>query len=133
MNGIEEFVLAGGQKITARAIQEFRQKLPFLLVKAETLESAAEAPHLAAQTRFLARYVEDVVDGAFAAQDLHAVTESVFALGYLLRDVDIIPDCLPGKGYTDDSAIVRCVLRSHQQEFERYSRASGSPMPTLAA
>ena len=72
----------------------FRRKLPFLKVKAEMLD-VPEFPHLKPQTNFLVRYAEDVLDGAYPCSDLQAIAETVFALGYLLKEVDIIPDSVP--------------------------------------
>lgn len=124
MNGIHEFVLRGGQRITAGALNDFHPKLPLSKAKAETID-ASDYPHLREQVYFLASYAEDVIDGAYNANDLPAVAEAVFALGYLLSDVDIIPDSLPGKGYTDDSAVIRAVLISHEPEFRAYAISIG--------
>ena len=82
MNGIHEFVIRGGQAVTAGQMDAFRRKLPpFSKVKAEMLD-APEFPHLRRQTNFLVRYAEDVLDGAYPCSDLQAIAETVFALGY---------------------------------------------------
>ena len=65
MNGIHEFVIRGGQTVTAGQMDAFRRKLPFLKVKAEMLD-VPELPHLKPQTNFLARYAEDVLDGVLS-------------------------------------------------------------------
>lgn len=124
MNGIYEFVLRGGQRVTAGAMNEFQRKIPFVKVKAETLNTP-EFPLLPEQIRFLARYLEDALEGAYPCEDLSAVSETVFGLGYLMQDVDIIPDSVPGKGYADDAAVMKAVLLSHQQEFEKFAASSG--------
>ncbi len=123
MSEIHEFVLRGGQMITVGQMQAFQRKLPFLKVKAETMETD-EFPHLSEQTRFLVRYLEDVLENVYASEDLPAVAEAVFALGYLLKDVDIIPDTIPGAGYADDSAVLRAVLESHVPEFRAFAKAA---------
>jgi len=124
MSEIHEYVLRGGQTITAGQIAAFRDKLPFLNVKAETVD-APDFPALPGQIRFLARFVEDTLDGAYGPEDLPAVAEAVFALRYLLKDVDIIPDSVPGSGYSDDAAILRAVLSSHAAEFEKFATQAG--------
>jgi uncharacterized membrane protein YkvA (DUF1232 family) len=121
MNGILEFVIRGGQTVTAGQMDAFRRKLPFLKVKAETLD-VPELPHLKRQTNFLVRYAEDVLDGEYPCSDLQAIAETVFALGYLLKEVDIIPDSVPGLGFADDSAVLRAVLRGHEDEFRAFAR-----------
>ena len=75
MNGIHEFVIRGGQTVTAGQMDAFRRKLPFLKVKAEIMDEP-ELPHLKPQTNFLARYAEDVLDGAYPCSDLQAIAES---------------------------------------------------------
>lgn len=122
-NSIHEFVLRGGQTITAGQMSDFRQQVPFLQVKAETF-GTTDFPHLAEQTRFLARYAEDVLDGVYVSGNLVAITETIFALQYLLKDVDIIPDYVPGQGLADDSAVLRAVLSSHEPEFRAYATAN---------
>ena len=89
MNGIHEFVIRGGQTVTAGQMDAFRRKLPFLKVKAEIIDEP-ELPHLRPQTNFLVRYAEDVLDGAYPCSDLQAIAETVFALSYLLKEVDIM-------------------------------------------
>lgn len=130
-NSIHEFVMRGGQTVTAGQMNAFLQQLPFLQVKAETF-SQELYPHLAAQTRFLARYAEDVLDGVYPSGDLQAIAETVFALDYLLKDVDIIPDHVPGKGYSDDAAVLRAVLKSHPEEFRDFAQKSGLNYDALA-
>jgi uncharacterized membrane protein YkvA (DUF1232 family) len=132
MDEIYDFVLRGGQRVTEEAIKAFQSKVPFLKVKAETLD-APEAPHLAGQILFLARYVEDVLDGVHVCGDRPAIAEAVFALGYVLRDVDIIPDSVHGMGYADDSAVIRAVLFSHVEEFCSFAEKFSVPLPPSEA
>jgi len=121
MNGIHEFVIRGGQTVTAGQMDAFRRKLPFLKVKAEMLD-VPEFPHLKRQTNFLVRYAEDVLDGAYPCSDLQAIAETVFALGYLLKEVDIIPDSVPGMGLADDSVVLRAALMGHEEEFRAFAK-----------
>ena len=121
MNGIHDFVIRGGQTVTAGQMDAFRRKLPFLKVKAEMLD-VPEYPHLKRQTNFLVRYAEDVLDGAYPCSDLQAIAETVFALGYLLKEVDIIPDSVPGMGFADDSVVLRAVLMGHEEEFRAFAK-----------
>jgi uncharacterized membrane protein YkvA (DUF1232 family) len=121
MNGIHEFVIRGGQTVTAGQMDAFRRKLPFLKVKAEMLD-VPELPHLRPQTNFLTRYAEDVLDGVHPCSDLPAIAETVFALSYLLKEVDIIPDSVPHLGLADDSAVLRAVLKGHESEFRAFAK-----------
>jgi len=132
MNSLNEFVMRGGQTVTAGEMDAFRRKLPFLKVKAETME-ATNFPHIPGQTRFLVRYAEDVLDGVYPCSDLQAIAETVFALGYLLKDVDIIPDTVPGTGLADDSLVLRAVLSSHEEEFRTFAEKTGLDFQKVSA
>ena len=118
-----EFVMRGGQAITTGEMEEFARKVPFLKAKAETLDPPWY-PHLRRQALFLARYAEDVLEGAYSCGDLQAITETVFGLRYLMKEVDIIPDSVPDLGLADDSAVLRAILSTHQEEFRTFAEAS---------
>lgn len=120
MNSMHEFVIRGGQTVTAGQMEEFKRKLPFVKAKLATIP-APDFPHLKAQADFLVRYAEDVLEGIYACSDLPAIAETIFALNYLFKDVDIIPDSVPGKGMADDSQVVRTVLASHAEEFKAFA------------
>jgi uncharacterized membrane protein YkvA (DUF1232 family) len=124
MNGIHEFVMRGGQAVTAGQMDAFRRQLPLLKVKAEIMD-VPEFPHLKPQTNFLVRYAEDVLDGAYPCSDLQAIAETVFALSYLLKEVDIIPDSVPHVGLADDSVVLRAVLTGHESEFRAFAKTCG--------
>jgi uncharacterized membrane protein YkvA (DUF1232 family) len=121
MNGIHEFVIRGSQTVTAGQMDAFRRKLPFLKVKAEMID-VPDFPHLKRQANFLVRYAEDVLDGVYPSLDLQAIAETVFALSYLLKEVDIIPDSVPHLGLADDSAVLRAVLKGHEGEFRTFAK-----------
>lgn len=124
MNSIHEFVVRGGQSVTAGQMDAFKRELPLLKVKVETADTTG-LPHFREQALFLVRYAEDVLEGVYPCSDLTAIAETVFGLGYLLKDVDIIPDSVPGKGLTDDSMVLRAVLGQHLDEFLEFADKSG--------
>lgn len=47
-------------------------------------------------------------------------TETIFALLYVIREVDLVPDDEPGVGYLDDAAVVESVLARHAGVFENH-------------
>lgn len=47
-------------------------------------------------------------------------TETIFALLYVIREVDLVPDDEPGVGYLDDAAVVESVLARHAVVFENH-------------
>lgn len=120
---IQDYVVQGGQSLTAGEIDAFRRQIPLHKLKAETLEAEGQGP-LREQVSFLLRYIEDVLDGEWEAQDIVALPEAVFAVRYLAKGVDIIPDNVAG-GYMDDALVVRSVLGGHAEEFVAYAKANG--------
>jgi len=129
MSSIQEYVVQGGQAITAGEVDQFRRQLAVYKLKAETLEAAGQ-PRLREQTSFLLRFVEDVLDDVYASTDFSALPEAIFAVRYLAKGVDIIPDCMPG-GYSDDAAVLRAVLTGHEAEFRAYCQKEGLDFEAL--
>ena len=73
-------------------------------------------PLLARQLEFLA--------GFFEANPPHASdavrNETIFALLYAAKDMDMMPDDMPEVGYLDDAAVTESVLWRHGNVFEEY-------------
>jgi len=129
MTSISEYVVQGGQALTAGEVDRFRSHLPAYKLKAEMLEGGGQEA-LRESASFLLRFVEDVLDGAYVPGDFAALPESIFAVRYLAKGVDIIPDSMPG-GYADDRAVLQAVLSGHAPEFEAYCAKSGIVLPAL--
>ena len=124
MGEIVEFVHHGAAKITPKILQEIYRKLPMLRLEfAESDE--ADYPHLAEQLEFLSAVVEDFAEGV--ANDIPYVTAAaaVFALQYAHRQIDLIPDSIPGVGRADDSAVVRAVLIEYEKVLAEYAEKQG--------
>lgn len=122
MTSIQDFVTQGGQSVTAGEVGAFRNHLAAYKLKAEMLEAAGQ-PRLREQSSLLLRYIEDVLDDVHVPEDFSALPEAVFAMRYLAKGVDIIPDSVPGIGYSDDAEVVHAVLLAHGGEFRAYCDA----------
>jgi uncharacterized membrane protein YkvA (DUF1232 family) len=131
MEDIAEFVREGAQKITPADIAQFEQELPLVLAKVAEADTSS-LPHLREQAQFLVRFVEDCLGEQYAPEDVMALAEAIFALMYLLKGTDIIPDDLPGIGFSDDSAVIRAVLSHHTAEFSRYVSEMGYDFSLLS-
>jgi uncharacterized membrane protein YkvA (DUF1232 family) len=84
--------------------------------------SVRQFPHLQQQLKLLADFLEDTAAGVFPAGSEASRKETAFALRYMAKEADIIPDSVPEIGYADDSLIVRTVLSRHQDVFCDYCR-----------
>jgi uncharacterized membrane protein YkvA (DUF1232 family) len=76
-----------------------------------------EFPQLPDQVEFLAQLIEDFYSGLSPDIPYTAIAESAFALSYLRKGIDIIPDSISGVGYADDAAIINVVLETYKQPF----------------
>lgn len=124
MSEMAEFVGRGSRGVTPATVEGFRQRLPLLQVKMAEAHAPGQ-PHLWNQVEFLIRFAEDMADGVIRDYPYQMFAEALFALDYLQREVDIIPDELAGMGYADDSAVVRYVLADFEGEFQRYAIENG--------
>jgi uncharacterized membrane protein YkvA (DUF1232 family) len=124
MSEIAQFVRHGATQVTSIILRNVHKKLPFLKVEFAQI-NAPKHPHLVDQLEFLADIVEDYAENAGEELPLVAVAGAVFALAYVHRQLDLIPDSNPDYGYADDSAVVRCVLMEHERVFSAYANKHG--------
>ena len=76
-----------------------------------------EFPQLPDQVEFLAQLIEDFYSGLSPDIPYTAIAEAAFALSYLRKGIDIIPDSISGVGYADDAAIINVVFETYKQPF----------------
>lgn len=128
----DEFVESGGRKVTPATVQRLALLLPELRDKfnAVTAPGFSKAP---AQLEFLARVVESVAEDSYRDLTYQAIGESAFALLYLARDVDIIPDCIERLGYLDDAAVAATVLERNAVEFAKFGSHTGNDWAATGA
>ncbi len=124
MSEIAKFVHHGAAKVNTQILRNMHKQLPKLKLEFAQI-NAPKYPHLVDQLEFLADVVEDFAEGAADELPLVAVAESVFALAYCHKKMDIIPDSNPDYGYADDSSVVRCVLMGHEKVFAQYAKDHG--------
>lgn len=77
----------------------------------------SEFPQLPDQVEFLAQLIEDFYSGLSPEIPYTAIAETAFALSYLRKGIDIIPDSISGVGYADDAAIINLVFETYKQSF----------------
>jgi uncharacterized membrane protein YkvA (DUF1232 family) len=124
-----QFVTHGASQITPREVEEVVRAIPTLRAEWTAQVDHEAFPNLADQLDFLARLVEDFEAGLEKDIPFEAVSEAAFALVYFHREIDIIPDFIPGIGYADDAAVVETVLERHEAVFEYYAREKQIDLP----
>lgn len=119
-----EFVLHGARTITPAFAEVFRQDLPDLKLKLTAIQGEG-VESLPGRVEFLIELFEDVLDGVYNELSYQAFGEMVFAMAYVHKGVDIIPDSVPGIGYQDDAAVVACVFARNEEELATFARSEG--------
>jgi len=122
---LDRFVEDGGRSLSAEDLQGLRAGLADLREKIETIRP--ELPRLARQLEFLADFFQRAVERQRALLSDRLIHETAFALLYAARDMELIPDNLPGVGFTDDAAVVEIVLERHAETFFQECRLRQLP------
>jgi len=123
MSEFVRFVNHGASLISPAIVEQVIRQLP--VWKAEFAQiNAPSYPHLVDQLEFLADAVEDCYEGAYKDLPYFAFAESVFAIMYAHKKVDIIPDTVLQMGRADDSSVVRAVLIQNEAAFQKYAAAN---------
>ena len=121
MAEIVKFVHHGAAQVTPRILEGIHQKLPLLKLEFAQIH-APKFPHLVEQLEFLADVVEDFVEGADKEMPLCVVAEAAFALAYVHKQHDLIPDSNAQFGYADDSSVTRAVLMENEKVLAAYAK-----------
>jgi uncharacterized membrane protein YkvA (DUF1232 family) len=121
----DRFVEQGGRLLGTDDSASLSGELPALREKIQILRK--EYPLFGRQLEFLIGFVESVSAKSFD----QARKEATFALLYAAKDMDMMPDHVPGVGYLDDAAVAKVVFSRHTQIFERHCAVHGIEWSTL--
>lgn len=111
---LDRFVEQGGRLVGHEDSATLAGELAALHDKTEALRQ--EYPLFGRQLDFLAGFLES----ATAKSCKEARNETAFALIYAVKDMDMMPDHVPGVGYLDDAAVAKVVLSRHAEIFKRH-------------
>ena len=114
---LRRFIADGASRITPARLEKLIRLLPEIRLAVTQVHGFT---HLADQVEFLAEIIEDFYSGLSRDIPFMAIAESAFALLYLRKNVDIIPDAIPGMGRADDAAIVATVFENYRRPFLKH-------------
>jgi uncharacterized membrane protein YkvA (DUF1232 family) len=114
---LRRFIADGAARITPARLEKLIRLLPQIRL---AVTQVHEFPRLPDQVEFLAEIIEDFHSGLSRDIPYTAIADSAFALFYVHKHVDIIPDGIPGMGRADDAAIVTTVFENYRQPFLRH-------------
>src|SRR5260370_6821818 len=109
---LHQFILDGARRITPRYISKLIRQLPEIRLVATQV---AEFPQLTDQVEFLAELIEDFHSGLNQDVPYTAIAEAAFALSYLRKGVDIIPDRIPNIAYSAHPPLITPVSQTYKQ------------------
>jgi uncharacterized membrane protein YkvA (DUF1232 family) len=123
---LKRFIAESAARITPARLEKLIRLLPQIRL---AVTQVHEFPHLADQVEFLAEIIEDFYSGLSRDIPYTAIAESAFALLYVHKHLDIIPDDIPGMGRADDAAIVTTVFEHYKQPFLAHVLAQRTRKP----
>ena len=123
---LKEFIAEGARTITPAHLDKLVRWLPEIRL---AMTQVSEFPNLPDQVEFLVEIIEDFHAGLNRSIPFMAIAESAFALFYLRKGVDIVPDDIPGSGLADDAAIVSAVFEHYKEPFLRHMLARKARKP----
>ena len=123
---LQEFIADGARRITPAHLDKLVRWLPEIRL---AVTQVTEFPNLPDQVEFLAEIVEDFHAGLNRSIPFTAIAESAFALFYLRKGVDILPDAIPRTGYADDAAIITAVFENYKRPFLKHVLARNARKP----
>jgi uncharacterized membrane protein YkvA (DUF1232 family) len=123
---LRRFIADGAARITPARLEKLIRLLPQIRL---AVTQVHEFPRLPDQVEFLAEIIEDFHSGLSRDIPYTAIAESAFALLYVHKHVDIIPDNIPGMGRADDAAIVTTVFENYRQPFLAHILAQRARKP----
>lgn len=123
MNVIEKCIIDGSRWVSLEDLDALMVALP--LVRDSLEDRARDEAGLVDQFRFLRHVAEDVAAGLRRELPLSTVAEILFALTYLTRGNDIIPDALHHEGLIDDKAVLTSVLVRNEKALRDLAESRG--------
>ena len=114
---LNQLILDGARRVTPLYVSRLVRQLPDIRLVATQI---VEFPHLSDQVEFLTELIEDFHSGLNQDIPYTAIAEAAFALSYLRKGIDIIPDRIPDIGYADDAAIIATVFETYKEVFLKH-------------
>lgn len=119
---IVEFVVRHSASIGLRELDGIIKAIPQMEERLEKPDVKGYA-QMAEHYRFLAAVIRDFRDGKFDELSYVGAAEAAFAVSYLVREVDLIPDFVPEVGLVDDATVAIVVLQRHEGVLKKHPMA----------
>jgi uncharacterized membrane protein YkvA (DUF1232 family) len=125
---IDKFIIIGSSQISSADLQKISEQSQqvhekIYLIREEGLSD------LKRQTRLIMQTIEFAVRLQFEDPLPTYLAEGGFAMLYLIREEDLIPDLIPGIGLIDDAILIKRAFYRNEADFMRLEMLLGRAVP----
>lgn len=86
----------------------------------ELSKSDADKKTFVSQIQMIIKMVKTHISGEYRSFSIQSILLLVFALIYFITPLDLLPDFIPGLGFTDDISIVLFILKSLESDIDEF-------------
>lgn len=115
---VDRFIIIGSSRIRSADLPAINEKSQQVHEKIYQIREEGLSD-LKRQTRLIIQTIEFAARLQFEDPLPTYVAEGAFAMQYLLREEDLIPDLIPGIGLIDDAILVKRAFHRNEADFMR--------------
>lgn len=120
---IKKFLANSSWVQEAKAFINDKEKMQNLLNRFKEFFNNSSLKEIKDNMKEAFNYVSDVFSGRYKDYSMTALITLVAGMVYVVSPIDIIPDFIPVVGFTDDITVFLFVLKSVNDELERYRKS----------
>lgn len=120
---IKKFLANSSWVQEAKAFINDKEKMQNLLNRFKEFFNNSSLEEIKDNMKEAFNYVSDVFSGRYKDYSMTALITLVAGMVYVVSPIDIIPDFIPVVGFTDDITVFLFVLKSINDELERYRKS----------
>ncbi len=120
---IKKFLANSSWVQEAKAFINDKEKMQNLLNRFKEFFNNSSLEEIKDNMKEAFNYVSDVFSGRYRDYSMTALITLVAGMVYVVSPIDIIPDFIPVVGFTDDITVFLFVLKSVNDELERYRKS----------
>lgn len=120
---IKKFLANSSWVQEAKAFINDKEKMQNLLNRFKEFFNNSSLEEIKDNMKEAFNYVSDVFSGRYRDYSMTALITLVAGMVYVVSPIDIIPDFIPVVGFTDDITVFLFVLKSINDELEKYRKS----------
>lgn len=120
---IKKFLANSSWVQEAKAFINDKEKMQNLLNRFKEFFNNSSLEEIKDNMKEAFNYVSDVFSGRYKDYSMTALITLVAGMVYVVSPIDIIPDFIPVVGFTDDITVFLFVLKSVNDELEKYRKS----------